>query len=133
MYKKLFLLLFLVSTLIGCNKKTMSNLGLRKGSPDEFTIIPNQPLTMPPMFKLKDPNLLYSNINRKNYQDPKNIDDKNLLSKEDKKFLSQFDSMKPYELKKKIQIKKIPTADELLKTQDYIKEQKRRSLLPPKK
>ncbi|RST62025.1 DUF3035 domain-containing protein [Candidatus Aquarickettsia rohweri] len=90
MYKKLVLLSFLVLTLTGCSKKTMSNLGLSKGSPDEFTIVPNQPLTVPPMFQLKDPNLLDSNANSQNDQTTKNINDKNLLSKEDKKFLSKF-------------------------------------------
>ncbi|EDV18550.1 predicted protein [Trichoplax adhaerens] len=106
----------------------MSNLGLSKGSPDEFTIIPNQPLTVPPMFELKDPNLLDSNTSYQSYQSTKNVNDKNLVLKEDKKFLSKFDSIRPFELNKSdTNNSNNPTADELLKTQDYIKEQKRKS------
>ena len=134
MYKKLVLLSFLVLTLTGCSKKTMSNLGLSKGSPDEFTIIPNQPLTVPPMFELKDPNLLDSNTSHESYQSTKNVNDKNLVLKEDKKFLSKFDSMRPFELNKSnTNNSDNPTADELLKTQDYIKEQNKKSKLPPRK
>ena len=99
MYKKLFLLSFLVLTLIGCNKKTMSNLGLRKGAPDEFSIIPNQPLTVPPMFELKDPNLLNSNTETKNTKEGNNANN-NSLSKEDKQFLNKLDSQKPFKVEK---------------------------------
>ena len=56
MYKRLALLSIVFLTLVGCNKKAMSALGIKRGTPDEFTIIPNKPLTIPPMFDLKDPN-----------------------------------------------------------------------------
>jgi hypothetical protein len=91
MYKRLALLSIVFLTLVGCNKKAMSALGIKRGTPDEFTIIPNKPLTIPPMFDLKYPN---SNENQHNVEKHDEIADNNALTQDDKKFMEKFENNK---------------------------------------
>jgi hypothetical protein len=90
MYKKVALLSLVFLALVGCNKKTMSALGLKKSTPDEFSIIPNKPLTIPPMFDLKDPDL---QENQHNTQDYSKAVNNNHLSQGDKKFVEKFSAI----------------------------------------
>ena len=41
--------------LTGCSSDIKSTLGLKKSAPDEFSVIANQPLTIPPSFQLTNP------------------------------------------------------------------------------
>ena len=91
MYKRLALLSIVFLALVGCNKKAMSALGIKRGTPDEFTIIPNKPLTIPPMFDLKDPN---SNKNQHNVEKHDEIADNGTLTQDDKKFMEKFENNK---------------------------------------
>ena len=100
MCKKLALLSVVFLVLVGCNKKTMSALGLKKSTPDEFSIIPNKPLTIPPMFDLKDPDLQKSQHNTQNYNKVANNDH---LSQGDKKFVEKFSDNKNLNINKKDQ------------------------------
>lgn len=81
MCKKLALLSVVFLVLVVCNKKTISALGLKKGTPDEFSIIPNKPLTIPPMFDLKDPDSQES----QHIQNYNNVANNDHLSQGDKK------------------------------------------------
>lgn len=97
MCKKLALLSVVFLVLVGCNKKTMSALGLKKSTPDEFSIIPNKPLTIPPMFDLKDPDSQESQ-HIQNYNKVANNDH---LSQGDKKFVAKFSDNKNLNSNKK--------------------------------
>jgi hypothetical protein len=80
-------LLTLMLLASGCSKKTKSFFGLSKTTPDEFAVIQNQPLTVPPMFTLQNPNLAQDSTNSKSNN---NIANKNAaLSQEDAKFMKQ--------------------------------------------
>ncbi len=100
MCKKLALLSIVFLILVGCNKNTMSSLGLKKSAPDEFSIIPNKPLTTPPMFDLKDPDLDGNQANTQNYN--KIVSD-DPLSQGDKKFVAKFSDNKNLDINKKDQ------------------------------
>ena len=82
-----FSLLFLMLLASGCSKKTKSFFGLSKTTPDEFVIIQNQPLTVPPMLTLQDPKMNQDITHPKSNN---NIATKNAaLSQEDAKFMKQ--------------------------------------------
>ena len=81
----LFSLFILVLFLSGCSQKTKTFLGLSKTEPDEFTIIPNQPLTIPPIFDLPNPD-----AERDFKKSKQEKDGKKVLSVEDKNFMKQF-------------------------------------------
>ena len=98
MCKKLALLSVVFLVLVGCNKKTMSALGLKKSTPDEFSIIPNKPLTIPPMFDLKNPDLQKNQHNTQNYNKVANNDH---LSQGDKKFVEKFSDNNNLNINKK--------------------------------
>ena len=81
----LFSLFVFILALSGCSQKTKSFLGLSKTAPDEFTIIPNQPLIIPPMFDLPEPDT------EKGLKKPQQEKEgKKALSAEDKNFMKQF-------------------------------------------
>ena len=88
----IFSLCIFMFALSGCNKKTKSFLGLSKTPPDEFTVIPNQPLTIPPMFTLPDSNA------KEDFGSPERDEASNIkktLSSEDKNFMRQFNNPPP--------------------------------------
>jgi hypothetical protein len=88
MQKKLtvFSILMVLFALSGCNKKTKSFLGFDKTTPDEFTVIPNQSLTVPPIFILPDPDAFANSKNTTQDNDAP-------LSHEDKKFMNQVNQV----------------------------------------
>lgn len=55
MTKKL-LIISLLTTLSACSGDVKDTLGMRKTAPDEFVVISNPPLSVPPQFDLPDPN-----------------------------------------------------------------------------
>ena len=54
--KKYISILLLAMFTSGCSNDLKSTLGLKKPSPDEFTVISNPPLSVPPNFTLSKPN-----------------------------------------------------------------------------
>lgn len=113
--------------LTGCSKKTKSFFGLNKTTPDEFTVVQNQPLTVPPMFVLQDPNVIQA-LNKK---DKKSTD--TTLSQEDKKFMKQLNSSATNATIKKDEKKaldKAKTADEILQTQEFVVKAKQKATSP---
>jgi hypothetical protein len=53
--KKNILLALLIPVIAGCSSNAKDTLGLRRTAPDEFKVISNPPLSMPPEFSLRPP------------------------------------------------------------------------------
>ena len=83
-FSRLLLLAGLLQ-LAACDNKTKSMLGLAPSSPDEFNVITNQSLVIPPQFTLPNP--------KQSNQEDKKVSSNN-LSAEDKKFINKINSNK---------------------------------------
>lgn len=74
----------------GCSNDLKSSLGLKKPSPDEFTVISNPPLSIPPNFTLSKPNA--------DAENPINLQDietsPTSLSKDEQDFLNRLGAKK---------------------------------------
>lgn len=55
MYRKLFLIASLPLILASCSNGVKETLGMKKPAPDEFLVISNPPLSVPPSFELVSP------------------------------------------------------------------------------
>ncbi|MFQ3306812.1 MAG: hypothetical protein ACI8ZF_000042 [Candidatus Midichloriaceae bacterium] len=108
--KKFFILTLLISLFMfsGCTQNTKSFFGLNKDSPDEFTIIPNKPLVIPPTFDLPTPEYDHETKTKKIQKDTnsksnerflKNFNDKVSIKKSEKKIKDddQNDILNPFE------------------------------------
>lgn len=82
-----FSLFIFILGLSGCTKGTKSFLGLTKTEPDEFTVIPNEPLIVPPTFDLPNP---YPNIEKSFDQPKEKKEDKKKLPPKNKKSMYYF-------------------------------------------
>lgn len=71
----------------GCSNDLKSSLGLRKQAPDEFVVISNPPLSMPPEFSLQQPSQLQPDGNA----NPA-LDKEKKLSTDEQLFLKQLES-----------------------------------------
>ena len=88
--KKYISILLLAMFTSGCSNDLKSSLGLKKPSPDEFTVISNPPLSVPPNFTLSKPNTdAESSINLQDIQTPSSS-----LNKDEQDFLNRLGAKK---------------------------------------
>lgn len=87
MNKKL-LIITMLSCLSSCGGDVKDSLGMRKSAPDEFVVISNPPLSVPPQFDLPDPNS-DEVIKTEPAQSVKRIEPKS-LSKDELKFIDSL-------------------------------------------
>ena len=95
MRKKFSSALFLLVSLTACESYDVkSTLGLKKPSPDEFMVISNPPLSVPPEFNLQQPDTIVSAQPNQILQE-KAKEPSAKVAPEDDKFLKEFDKDHP--------------------------------------
>jgi len=90
--KKYISIILLAMFSSGCSNDLKSTLGLKKPSPDEFTVISNPPLSVPPDFTLRKPGTDADNlgtINLHNIEVPSHM-----LNKDEQNFLNKLGAKK---------------------------------------
>lgn len=88
--KKYISILILAMFTSSCSNDLKSNLGLKKPSPDEFTVISNPPLSVPPNFTLSKPSTdSEGTINLQDFQTPSSS-----LNKDEQDFLNRLGTKK---------------------------------------
>lgn len=87
MNKKLLIIAVLAS-ITSCSGDVKDTLGMRKSAPDEFVVISNPPLSVPPQFDLPDPNS-DEVIKAAPTQTDKKVENKS-LSKDELKFIDSL-------------------------------------------
>lgn len=98
-YKKFLLSTFLLASLSACQSGDIkSTLGINKAAPDEFAVISNPPLSVPPAFNLRTPSDDYED------EEVSNVKNSHIpITNEDKDFLDMFDeSIAKSKVKKEI-------------------------------
>lgn len=89
--KKIITISTVLLALVGCSSGVKESLGMKKSAPDEFYVISNPDLTVPPDFKLVDPS---SGISREDtYED--SSAKANKLAPDDKAFLQSLSGAAP--------------------------------------
>lgn len=88
--KKLTSLSILITCLSGCSSGVKETLGIKKTAPDEFYVVSNPDLTVPPDFTLVDPS--ETSTREDTYEASAKSDTK--LSNDDKEFLNSLSDSK---------------------------------------